>query len=337
MSSLINTIYIACDYKIATTICRCPGGKTFSVPGTNSCPAGTTTAGYTAVLDESKVKGSNSVLLSTGSFVFQQPLLSISSIGTGSFRFGLNYNADQLGSRALGSGFQFAQNVRISRFNNGDVILDSGNFTTETFTYDANTGTYSSVNNNTAAELRVENLDTPQEEYLLSGSDGRVTRFFGFHASIATPGQIKSFADRYGNTMAFVWQAVDGVFQLTQVTDSYGRAVHYRYYGSDKFYRLHELEDFLGRTLTFQYDNEGRLIAVMTPVITKAAKGNEKPDGTALVFQYDTGNPREARRNDLIRIWYPNQATPHMHRSKNAVAEGFGFLSSIFKYCYKSQ
>ena len=125
---MAGTLYIQCNYKISTTICRCPDGDTFSVKGTNSCPAGTTTAGYTAVLDESKVKGSNSVLLSTGSFVFQQPLLSISAIGTGSFRFGLNYNAGQLGSRALGSGFQFAQNVRISRFDNGDVVLDSGNF-----------------------------------------------------------------------------------------------------------------------------------------------------------------------------------------------------------------
>jgi len=305
-----NTLYVACGFQIASKICICPCGCFEEVPLTRACAAGQTTQ-YTVETT------SNSVLLSTGSFVFKQELLRIDAIGTGSFNFGLNYNASQLGSRALGPGFQFAQNVRISRFDDGDVILDSGNFTTETFTYDSDTGTYSSVNNNTAAELRVENLGTPIEEYLLSASDGRVTRFFGFHASIATPGQIKTFADRYGNTMTFAWQATDGVFQLTEVTDSYGRTVHYRYYGSDKFYRLRELQDFLGRTITFQYDNEGRLVAVMTPVITKAAKGNEKPNGTAFVFQYDTGNPREARRNDLIRIWYPNQATSFIRRDED--------------------
>ena len=38
--------------------------------------------------------------------------------------------------------------------------------------------------------------------------------------------------------------------------------------------------------------------------------GNPFPGGTAYVFQYDVDNAREQRQDDLVKIWFPNEATP---------------------------
>ena len=73
-------------------------------------------------------------------------------------------------------------------------------------------------------------------------------------------------------------------------------------------YRLRQITDFLGRQLNFQYDNLGHLVAVVTPSILQAATGNTFPGGTAYVFQYDVNNPRADRRDDLVKIWFPNEA-----------------------------
>jgi hypothetical protein len=94
---------------------------------------------------EYKIEEVNSVLLSTGAFVFQQELLSIEAVGTGSFRFGLNYLSSMVGSMVLGGGFQFAQNVYLSQFSDGDISLSTGAHTFENFDYDSQTDTYSSI------------------------------------------------------------------------------------------------------------------------------------------------------------------------------------------------
>ena len=43
------------------------------------------------------------------------------------------------------------------------------------------------------------------------------------------------------------------------------------------------------------------------------------PGGTAYVFQYDTANTRPERRDDLIKIWYPNQTLPYLDTAARTV------------------
>ena len=109
---------------------------------------------------------------------------------------------------------------------------------------------------------------------------------------------------------SYQWQAAGGLNQLLSVTDSYGRTVNYSYYGSETGYRLQQITDFLGRQINFQYDSLGHLVAVVTPSILQGAPGNTFPGGTAYVFQYDVNNPRPERRDDLVKVWFPNEATP---------------------------
>lgn len=131
----------------------------------------------------------NSVFLSAGMFSLQVELLSISAIGSGSWRFGLNYLSGLPSDSALGDGFQYAQNVSIGELPDGDITLYNGNHTTETFDYDAANNSYSSVNNNTAAILTTQGTGADQE-FILSASNGSVSKFYG--ARMALPKSIVS-------------------------------------------------------------------------------------------------------------------------------------------------
>jgi hypothetical protein len=175
------------------------------------------------------------------------------------------------------------------------------------------------VKNNTASTLTRTGEGTADDEFTLRTPDAAVARYFGFHPDIPTPGRLKSFADRYGSGCTLSWFAVGGLSRLASFTDSYGRVVTYRYYGAEKNHQVREIEDFLGRKLNFQYDDEARLTAIVTPSILKAAEGNTFPDGTAYVFQYDVENPRPERRGDLVRAWWPNEATPFIRESAREV------------------
>jgi len=248
--------------------------------------------------------GRKSVVLSSGQFTFRLPLLSIDAFGIAGWRFSLEYLSDSGIDGLLGPNFDFTQYARLM-LDGDDVLLATDQNTVEVFEYD--NGSYSSVNNNTAGVLRPDG----EGHFELLASNGTVTIFYGFDGQ-STPGRIKQIKDRYGNTQEFSWTNDNGVDQLDSVTDGYGRKIEYRYYGAEHDYQLQEIEDFLGRKLNFQYDSEGRLVAVVTPSITKGAEGNTFPGGTAYVFQYDSGNSRPDRRNDLIRIWYPNEVAPFL-------------------------
>ena len=60
-------------------------------------------------------------------------------------------------------------------------------------------------------------------------------------------------------------------------------------------------------------------MAVVTPSILNAATGNTFPGGTAYVFQYDVNNPRPERRDDLVKIWFPNEAAPLLDAATRTV------------------
>ncbi|MBI1374571.1 MAG: hypothetical protein GC159_17780 [Phycisphaera sp.] len=255
-------------------------------------------------------KCSAGTLLSSGQFSFKTCLASISSLGGIQWGFGLDFLSDNGIDGALGKSFNFTQNIHFEEMANGDAVLISGDNTHEMFA-DTGSGTYSSSDNNTRAVLERTGSGVNEELTLLSSS-GNTSRFYGFDPAIDTPGVIKSVTDRYGNTQTYTWTTQGGVAQLASITDSYGRTVEYRYYGAAQGFRLREIEDFLERKLNFQYDDFDHLVAVVTPSILRAAPGNTFPGGTAYVFEYDVNNPNPARRDDLIRIYYPNQATPYI-------------------------
>jgi hypothetical protein len=260
----------------------------------------------------------NSVIIRSGQFTWGLPLLSVPAIGAGGWGLALNYLPGNAIDGILGKNFNYTQNVHLIAGSGTDVELVTGENTRETFT-SLGGGAYSSAGNNTGATLRSTGGGTLAETFTLTTADGTVTAFNGLFAGIAAPGRITSIVDRYGSGQTFAWATVGGVVQLSSVTDAYGRTVTYRYHGSEAGYRLREVEDFLGRKLNFQFDAAGRLIAVVTPSIHNAAPGNTFPGGTAYVFGYDAANPRPARRDDLVKIWYPNQATPFIDATTRVV------------------
>ena len=64
----------------------------------------------------------------------------------------------------------------------------------------------------------------------------------------------------------------------------------------------------------------------------KAAPGNTFPGGTAYVFQYHVGNADPARRDDLIKIWYPNQTQPWLNVETRTVDVQSVYLNSTPRY-----
>ena len=73
-------------------------------------------------------------------------------------------------------------------------------------------------------------------------------------------------------------------------------------------------------------------MAVVTPSILQAATGNTFPGGTAYVFQYDVNNPRPDRRDDLVKIWFPNEATPFMDAAARTVNVAGVYASATPRY-----
>jgi hypothetical protein len=65
------------------------------------------------------------------------------------------------------------------------------------------------------------------------------------------------------------------------------------------------------------------------PSIAKGAEGNTFPGGTAYVFEYDTANPRGDRRDDLIRVWFPNQAAPYVDANRGQESGVLGSEASL--------
>ena len=249
--------------------------------------------------------------MNSGGFALQLDLLASTAIGGVGFGFGVAHLSGSAVADAAGPNFNYPQNIHLEELPNGDVNLVTGDNLRELFEYDSGTDTYSSVNNNTAAELTRAGTGA-QDQFTLRAANGTVTLFFGFDSAVDTPGYVKSITDRNGNQSAFTWADVGGYARLQTFTDSYGRIVTYSYFGSEHNYQIKTILDFLGRTITFQYDDGNRLVAVITPAITKGAEGNTFPNGTAYVFQYDVDNPRAERQNDLIRLWYPNEATAYI-------------------------
>lgn len=261
--------------------------------------------------DASRSTGSSTVI-SSGQFRLQIPLLSAGAFRVGAWQFGIEYLRHNGIDGVLGPNVNFTQNLHIEN-EDGDIVLVTADNLRERFEWNENSQNpqYSSELNNTAAVL-TPSAPPPQDEFTLTSSRGIVTKFHGFGVAITTPGRIKSSTDRYGNTQVFVWTRNGTVDQLLEVTDGYGRKITYRYFGSEQGHRLREIEDFLGRKINFQYDSAGRLEWVITPSINKGSEGNTFPGGTAYVFQYDSQNLLAERRDDLIRVWYPNEATPYI-------------------------
>jgi RHS repeat-associated protein len=304
----------------------CPDGSNdATAQSSDTCCGGT----YTGSCDScnspvgSRRGGSSSVLLSSGMFSFKRDLLAISAINGVSWGFGLDYLAQQDVNGFLGKSFNYPQNLRLEPaappLPSSDVELWTGQNTSDVFT-STGSGTYApAVDNTTRATLTRTDMGTSSDQFSLVSSAGTVTLFFGFDPSIATPGRVRSVTDRYGNTQTYDWQNVGGVDQLTSVKDSYGRMIEYAYYGPESGYLLQQITDFLGRQLNFQYDQFSHLVAVITPSVNQAAQGNTYPGGTAYVFQYDVNNPRPDRRDDLVKIWFPNEATPFIDAATRTV------------------
>jgi YD repeat-containing protein len=256
------------------------------------------------------------VFLAAGLLNFDVPLMGSDAIGTGDFNFGMKYlNGHPSASGSSGTAgrsMQYTQDVSLAESSDG-VTFHTAEHTKELFA-GISGGRYSSAKNNTAATLSRSGKGTSLDEFTITSSKGVISKFHGMHGSIATPGRLKSLTDRYGNTQTHHWESMGGKPRLSHVVDSYGRKSSFAYYDSAQDRRLKRVTDFWGRQTDLQYDDQGRLLAVVGPSITRGADSDSNifPNGTAYVYQYDVSNPRPERRNDLIRIWYPNQVAPYL-------------------------
>jgi RHS repeat-associated protein len=315
MSSYYGTVNFC-----PSTIGPCPG-QSAEANASSSVPACTLTGGPCG----------SSVLLSAGAFSFRLNLLSISAINGVSWSFGLDYLAGNGINDILGIGFNYTQNLRLVPISGG-VQLASGGNTLDTFITTDGGVTYTADEYNcTQAEL-TRGGSGATDMFTLSASDGTVSTFAGFDVGVTTPGRLLSVKDRYGNTQTYSWTNTAGTSQLTSITDSYGRVINFSYYGAEFNYCLQQITDFLGRQLNIQYDGLGHLVAVVTPSINQGATGNTFPGGTAYVFQYDVDNPRPQRQNDLIKIFYPNQATPFIDAASRTVDVAAVYASATPRY-----
>jgi RHS repeat-associated protein len=263
-------------------------------------------------------------------FSFKRSLLSISAINGISWEFGLDYLAGNGVNGIVGKGFNFPQNLQLQP-SGSNVQLLTGQNTLDLF-IQTSPGVYAPASNNTTQAELYRSGSGATDTFTMKSSAGTVTNFFGFDAPIATPGCPQSITDRYGSTQTYQWQSLGGVNQLLSVTDSYGRSINYSYYGSSGGYRLEQITDFLGRQINFQYDTLGHLIAVITPSINQAASGNTFPDGTAYVFQYDVNNSRSDRRDDLLKIWFPNEVAPFITAGARTVNVSQVYTSATPRY-----
>jgi RHS repeat-associated protein len=274
-----------------------------------------------------KGKG-GSVLLSSGMFTFHLDLMAISAVNNVSWSFSLDYLAGNGVDDIVGKCFTYPQYLRIVGIPGGhNVQLVTGENCVATFiSSDGLAFTVPTPNtNNTRAELSFDGT-----YFTLRASNGAVSTFYGLAAS--TPGRVKQIVDRFGNTESYSWVSVGSVSQLVSETDSYGRTVNYSYFGPEFGYRLPQITDFLGRQLSFQYDSLGHLVAIIMPSIMQAAAGNTFPGGTAYVFQWDVNNPRPERQDDLVRIWYPNEATPFIDTAARTVDVAAVYASATPRY-----
>lgn len=304
--------YLSIDY-FQSVPSGCPCSPTTGGQAVNACPA-----------DRMSTGGCNSVRLSTGQFVFNLPLLSISSVGGIGWGFSLNYLSGSQIDDVLGNHFNFPQQLHLEFTDGGaginmvDVV--TGETTVEMFEETSgNSNIYvPSPGNNSRAHLAVNNVGSSSEEFVLTPAAGVETTFGGFDSGIAAGlrGKLKSIQDRFGNEQTYQWSEIDtDVYRLASVTDSYGRTVSYSYDGGSP-YRLLEIKDFLERKLTFTYDANDRLESVVTPSVTTAAEGNTFPGGTAYVFAYKS-------TTDLIeKIWYPNQCAPYVNDDRTVDISG---------------
>jgi hypothetical protein len=162
-----------------------------------SCCAGTSTGGNC---------GGQSVLLSSGAFWFRKNLLSIGALNGVGWSFTLDYLAGNGVNDVLGKGFNFTQNVRLVYDPaTQNVQLTTGQNTVEQFLSES--GAYvPAANNNTRADLFRTGAGTSADTFTLRSFDGTVTTFFGFYASIASPGCISTIQDRCQNTQSYTWQ-----------------------------------------------------------------------------------------------------------------------------------
>ena len=319
--------------------CKCPNGT-----GQQSCSASDST--------------SNSVELATGSFVFQKELFSLCGLGSGGWSFDLNYKSNLSIDGILGKNFAFPQYMHLEQLSGAyafqnNVQLVTNELSRAIFDNDGSGHYSATAGNNTGATLTVTHQFSQEEYFTLTTPDGTVTIFYGFvyenyfgtHVNITNPapGQIKSITDRYGNKQTLEWGnthsyaigdviVYDGIPQLLSVTDAYGRIIRYSYYGEEGGYRLKQISDYLGRQLNFQYDTDDHLVAVVTPSILKAAPGNTFPGGTSYVFQYDVNNANPARRDDLVKIWYPNQTQPYLNVENRTVDVAAVYANATQRY-----
>ncbi|MEM6258611.1 MAG: RHS repeat-associated core domain-containing protein [Planctomycetota bacterium] len=262
-------------------------------------------------------RSENTVMFGTGQFVFTKTFLVVPSIGSFTWRLGLNFLQDAaVGKTIFGNQFNFPQNVYLTTSFTGNTIeLFTGEDSPLQFesmgSFDGGSHTVFRPGSDAygARSVIVRDNSAPidgKKFYLLS-HDGTKTYFSNFtgNPELSTYHQ-KSVVDRHGNIQVYDWSSIFGTaVRLNTVTDPFGRVADYHYNGSDPTL-VSSITDPLGREIYFQYDNNDNLTAIILPAINETA-GQKYPLGTAYVFDYDN-------EDRISHVFYPDQTNTWLYK-----------------------
>lgn len=269
-------------------------------PGTHSATITATVAGVCSKSETAQVKviegpkmcplsvkSGSTTNVSTGEMSHGQELFAVK--GT-SFMMSssLAYRSLDGSSGPLGIAWHHNYEADLSQDGDGSLVVRIGE-RQRVYSLNAASGKYDSQSGDSSL------LTSDTDKWVITETDGTKYTF-----SLA--GRLISITDRFGNIIAFAYDAVSG--DLAAVNDNVGRSIIYGYDTSVTPHRLTTIKDPNGNVYTFDYDGSGRLHRVVYPVTDESVAAGYweytyKDATTLLETRRDPGN-------NLTRYTYQN-------------------------------
>ena len=219
--------------------------------------------------------------VASGDLSHSQELFVIKG-ATLAIEMGLNYNSLSSYNGNLSLGWTHNYVITLTDGGNGSKVLRQG---ASTQLYLANGSTFDSQPGDTTS------LTINDSGYLITYRDG-LKQYFG------ADGKITSIADRFGNTLNFIYTGGD----LTSISDSENRSLTIGYDTATTPHRLTTITDPNQNIYTLQYNTNGQLWKVVYPVTDSGVPaayweftyvaGNletkRDPGGNLTRYEYDT-------------------------------------------------
>jgi YD repeat-containing protein len=232
---------------------------------------------------EPRAAGLKAVCLPSGEFLCEETDLVIPGPGL-DFTWTRTYRSRTGPTNALGHGWDFSYNMRLTPQPDGTVQFCTGDGRCDTF--------YPNGPNSWSRDeffMTISDLNKDGIPDVVICADGTRVNF----NPIAMDKPV-SITDRNDNTMSFFY---DGLGRLTTIVDTLGRSNLVSYNGSG---RLASLTDFSGRVVRYEYDGNGDLARCVSPPVTGTPNGNDFPGGKTNSYAYSSGFADDRLNHNLL-------------------------------------